>query len=234
MPYPVHKRSAVPSWLIAFIYLILAIQPAAVLAAPAAQLGEPVPYDDPNGLFSLDYPNDLTQQQTLTFEDVAERPLGELVASTGYYMADPDGKVILLTLFLLLDEPIENINDLTRFVEQFQSAAGGEILPQVEMEVTDEDGLFALGLTATDESALFVGVEPAGDIAAIVILRVDPETWDAESDALGEILDSFDWSQDAVRSFLRGHLDYLAIGPYLVENPKLGPVVGKPPRKQAS
>jgi carbamoyltransferase len=40
--------------------------------------------------------------------------------------------------------------------------------------------------------------------------------------------------EDAVRSFLRGHLDYLAIGPYLVENPKLGPVVGKPPRKQAS
>jgi len=38
--------------------------------------------------------------------------------------------------------------------------------------------------------------------------------------------------QDAVRSFLRGHLDYLAIGPYLVENPKLGPVVGKPPRKR--
>jgi carbamoyltransferase len=40
--------------------------------------------------------------------------------------------------------------------------------------------------------------------------------------------------QDAVRSFLRGHLDYLAIGPYLVENPKLGPVVGKPPRMQES
>jgi carbamoyltransferase len=40
--------------------------------------------------------------------------------------------------------------------------------------------------------------------------------------------------QDAVRSFLRGHLDYLAIGPYLVENPKLGPVVGKPPRTQSA
>jgi carbamoyltransferase len=37
--------------------------------------------------------------------------------------------------------------------------------------------------------------------------------------------------EDAVRAFLRGHLDYLAIGPYLVENPKLGPVVGRPPRK---
>jgi hypothetical protein len=40
--------------------------------------------------------------------------------------------------------------------------------------------------------------------------------------------------QDAVRSFLRGHLDYLAIGPFLVENPKLGSVVGKPPRRQAA
>jgi len=39
--------------------------------------------------------------------------------------------------------------------------------------------------------------------------------------------------EDAVRSFLRGHLDYLAIGSYIVENPKLGAVVGKPPRKQA-
>ncbi|MEM7410405.1 MAG: carbamoyltransferase C-terminal domain-containing protein [Myxococcota bacterium] len=35
--------------------------------------------------------------------------------------------------------------------------------------------------------------------------------------------------QDAVRSFVRGHLDYLAIGPFLVENPELGPVVGAPP-----
>ena len=34
---------------------------------------------------------------------------------------------------------------------------------------------------------------------------------------------------DAVRSFVRGHLDYLAIGPFIVENPKLGPVVGAPP-----
>ena len=36
--------------------------------------------------------------------------------------------------------------------------------------------------------------------------------------------------EDAVRSFVRGHLDYLAIGPFIVENPQLGPVVGKPPR----
>ena len=36
---------------------------------------------------------------------------------------------------------------------------------------------------------------------------------------------------DAVRSFMRGHLDYLAIGPFIVENPKLGPVVGAPPRR---
>jgi carbamoyltransferase len=39
--------------------------------------------------------------------------------------------------------------------------------------------------------------------------------------------------QDAVRSFMRGHLDYLAIGPFLVENPQLGPVVGHPPRRAA-
>jgi carbamoyltransferase len=37
--------------------------------------------------------------------------------------------------------------------------------------------------------------------------------------------------QDAVRSFMRGHLDYLAIGPFLVENPRLGPVVGHAPRR---
>jgi hypothetical protein len=30
---------------------------------------------------------------------------------------------------------------------------------------------------------------------------------------------------------MRGHLDYLAIGPFIVENPKLGPVVGAPPRR---
>jgi carbamoyltransferase len=37
--------------------------------------------------------------------------------------------------------------------------------------------------------------------------------------------------QDAVRSFVRGHLDYLAIGPFIVENPRLGSVVGEPPRR---
>jgi carbamoyltransferase len=40
--------------------------------------------------------------------------------------------------------------------------------------------------------------------------------------------------QDAVRSFMRGHLDYLAIGPFLVENPQLGPVVGRPPRRTSA
>ena len=37
--------------------------------------------------------------------------------------------------------------------------------------------------------------------------------------------------QDAVRSFVRGHLDHLAMGPFIVENPRLGPVVGAPPRR---
>jgi carbamoyltransferase len=40
--------------------------------------------------------------------------------------------------------------------------------------------------------------------------------------------------EDAVRAFLRGHLDYLAMGPFVVENPQLGPVVGRPPRKGAA
>lgn len=33
--------------------------------------------------------------------------------------------------------------------------------------------------------------------------------------------------EDALRSFLRGHLDYLAIGPYVIENPNLGPSWGR-------
>jgi carbamoyltransferase len=39
--------------------------------------------------------------------------------------------------------------------------------------------------------------------------------------------------EDAVRAFLLGHLDYLAIGNHLVENPRLEPVVGAPPRRLA-
>jgi carbamoyltransferase len=37
--------------------------------------------------------------------------------------------------------------------------------------------------------------------------------------------------EDAVRSFVRGHLDYLALGPLLIESPRLEPVVGRPPRR---
>ncbi len=37
---------------------------------------------------------------------------------------------------------------------------------------------------------------------------------------------------DAVRSFVRGHLDYLAIGPFIVENPQLGEVLGGPPARK--
>jgi carbamoyltransferase len=40
--------------------------------------------------------------------------------------------------------------------------------------------------------------------------------------------------EDAVRSFVRGHLDYLAIGPFIVENPNLGAIVGAPPPRKAS
>jgi carbamoyltransferase len=39
-------------------------------------------------------------------------------------------------------------------------------------------------------------------------------------------------AEDALRAFVRGHLDYLAIGPFLVENPQLGPVVGQPPARR--
>jgi carbamoyltransferase len=39
--------------------------------------------------------------------------------------------------------------------------------------------------------------------------------------------------EDAVRAFLLGHLDYLAIGNYVVANPRLEPVVGAPPRRLA-
>ena len=39
--------------------------------------------------------------------------------------------------------------------------------------------------------------------------------------------------EDAVRAFLLGHLDYLAIGNHVVENPRLEPVVGTPPRRLA-
>jgi carbamoyltransferase len=38
--------------------------------------------------------------------------------------------------------------------------------------------------------------------------------------------------EDAVRAFVRGHLDYLAIGNHIVESPSLGPVVGQPPRSK--
>jgi len=40
--------------------------------------------------------------------------------------------------------------------------------------------------------------------------------------------------EDAVRSFMRGHLDYLAMGPFIVQNPKLGEVVATPPRKESA
>ncbi len=40
--------------------------------------------------------------------------------------------------------------------------------------------------------------------------------------------------EDAVRAFLLGHLDYLAMGPFIIENPRLEPVVGRPPIRRAS
>ncbi len=39
---------------------------------------------------------------------------------------------------------------------------------------------------------------------------------------------------DAVRAFLLGHLDYLAMGPFIVENPQLGAVVGQPPGRRGN
>jgi carbamoyltransferase len=40
--------------------------------------------------------------------------------------------------------------------------------------------------------------------------------------------------EDAVRAFLLGHLDYLAMGPFIIENPRLEPVVGRPPSRRTS
>jgi carbamoyltransferase len=38
---------------------------------------------------------------------------------------------------------------------------------------------------------------------------------------------------DAVRAFLQGRLDYLAMGPFIVEHPQIAEPVGRPPRREA-
>lgn len=39
---------------------------------------------------------------------------------------------------------------------------------------------------------------------------------------------------EAVRNFLQGNLDHVALGPFDLENPHLGPVVARPPQRGAA
>ena len=106
-------------------------------------------YEDVDGLYSIAVPNDFSAQQLVTFDVLADNELDQLLDSTGIIFAQPDRENGLSVLLLLLDETITNEDEFRGFLDAFQTAAGGETLPQVNFDLVGGDSLHASGVAAT-------------------------------------------------------------------------------------
>ncbi len=183
--------------------MALLLAPLSVLAAPASHsLLETTVYEDVDGLYSIAVPNDFSAQQLVTFDVLADNELDQLLDSTGIIFAQPDRENGLSVLLLLLDETITNEDEFRGFLDAFQTAAGGETLPQVNFDLVGGDSLHASGVAATRDRHLQVDVYAWENTAAIISASLERTAYSDYRDDLRESLDSFTWDPELVAASL--------------------------------
>ncbi len=187
-----------------WISLALILSPAAALAAPTASAQAQAAYQDPDGRFSLSVPEGFTEEAEITYEMVGDNPLNKLVTSAGYAFAEPETPNGVSVLFLLLDESITNWDDFAGFLAAFQTAAGGDVLPLVDLEFAAGDDLRAVGSAATRDRQLQIAIEAQDNVVAILTTSVERARYRQLRSALDAALDSFAWDSDTVLASLGG------------------------------
>jgi hypothetical protein len=181
-----------------------AAQAAPIVSGSAVPAAELIDYEDPDGMFSISYPDRFTQQSALTYEMISDTPPQGLVASAGHTFMDSRNANGIVVLFLLLDQPVEDVDAFSAFVSDFQASAGGVLLPEVEFEIDTTDGFYALGSADNEEQALLMGIEAQGDVVAVLSSSLQQRALPRYLDDVTESLGTFVWSADNVRAALSG------------------------------
>ena len=196
------------------ISLTLILTPLAAQASPTATvLPQTTVYEDPDGLFTLAVPEGFTEQAAITYETLGDNPLDKLVNSSGLVFTEADSPNGISVLFLLLDESITDRDEFAGFLAAFQTAAGGETLPLVDLEFVDGESLRAAGNAATRDRHLQIEIEVQDNVAAIVSTSVERSRYRELRNDLADALDSFTWQPSAVLAALG------AEGPPATEEP---------------
>lgn len=201
-PPPTHTPRVV---LALWISLALILSPTAAFAAPAASaLAQATAYEDPDGRFTLEVPEGFTDQVDITYEMIADNPLDTLLASAGVAFAEPESPNGVSVLFLLLDESITDRDEFAGFLAAFQVAAGGEVLPLVDLDFTAGDDLAAAGSATTRERHLQIEIEAQDNVVAVLSASVERGRYRELRSALSDALDSFTWNPETVQTSLGG------------------------------
>jgi len=191
-------------WIVAiWLCLALVMAPAHASAAPpAARLAQTTLYEDPDGRFSLPVPEEFSESADVTYEMIGENPLDGLLASSGRAFGTPETNNSMAVLFLLLDQPITNETDFAAFVANFQTAAGGETLPLVDLALLPGDELRAGGSVTTRERFLQIELHAEGDVVAVLSAGVERSSRSQLRAAIDAVFADFTWSPELVRASL--------------------------------
>lgn len=148
-----------------------------------------VPFEDPNGVFELSYPESFDQIE----EDTAQ--------GYSYTFLASDGSGAINVFFDSFDSPFAD-DEWEAFVEAYTLAGMpgfGEDAVELDRQV-GKPGVHALYLEAeSEESGLhgLVWVEEVEGVLAVVVLASPIEKWPEQEEAIAAALDSFTWSPEA-------------------------------------
>lgn len=185
------------------ISLALLLSPITTFAAPpASALLQTSVYEDPDGFFQMAVPDSFSGVDEVTFEMLADNELDDLLTSWGIVFSVPDSPNGVSALFLLFDETIVDETDFAAFLAAFQTAAGGETLRLVDLELVDGDDLRAVGRAATRDRHLQVDIRAKDNVAAIVSASVERSQYSEYRGVLSEAFDSFTWEPEIVQTEL--------------------------------
>lgn len=206
------KRTSSPRrwsqlWLI-LLCACLALQPVLAWAAPAAQIKlpkaskqAPIVYDDPDGLFHLEYPAAFSAPEATVFADQLAAPLSGQQAEQAYIIRHDEQGAITIAL-LRMDHALDNADAWSAFVDELLVAYGGDDLAQLERQIKTDDAFVAYveGEPAADHLILYS--QGVGDVAVVFIAAVPVDQWESMRKAIENAFDSFTWDPDAAQTLL--------------------------------
>ena len=154
------------------------------------------PFEDPEDVFSLDYPADFDQIE----EDRTD--------GYSYTFVAPDGSGIVYLYFGALDAPLSD-DQWLGFVEEYTIAGMpgfGDDAVELERQL-GEPGVHAIYMEVeSEETGLhgLVWMEEVEGAVAIAVMAAQIEQWPERQAELSAALESFTWSPDAVHAVSEG------------------------------